>query len=50
VLSGSVKSLEDAFGAIEKASTESLSKAAEALFKGKPTVVAVGDLAVLPYA
>ncbi|KAJ9094091.1 hypothetical protein QFC21_006192 [Naganishia friedmannii] len=50
VLSGSVKSLEDAFGAIEKASTESLSKAAAALFKGKPTVVAVGDLSVLPYA
>lgn len=50
VLSGSVKSLEEAFGAIEKTSAESVSKAAEALFKAKPTVVAVGDLAVLPYA
>lgn len=50
MLSGSVKSLEEAFGAIEKTSAESVSKAAEALFKAKPTVVAVGDLAVLPYA
>lgn len=49
-MSGSVKSLEEAFGAIEKTSAESVSKTAEALFKAKPTVVAVGDLAVLPYA
>lgn len=35
---------------LEKVSASSIGKATEELFKGKATVVAVGDLAVLPYA
>lgn len=48
--SGSIKSLEDVTSSFSNVSAESIAKAAGELFKGKATVVAVGDLEVLPYA
>jgi ubiquinol-cytochrome c reductase core subunit 2 len=50
IVGGKLKSLEDAFSGFSNVSTSSVAKAAEQLFKNKPTVVAVGDLHVLPYA
>jgi ubiquinol-cytochrome c reductase core subunit 2 len=50
LIAGKLQSLEDAFSGFTKVSTSSVAKTAEQLFKNKPTVVAVGDLSVLPYA
>ncbi|KAJ9478466.1 Cytochrome b-c1 complex subunit 2, mitochondrial [Pseudozyma hubeiensis] len=47
---GKVATLEESFAALEGVKANSLSKAAEALLKSKPTTVAVGDVHVLPYA
>jgi len=41
---------DSSFAALAKVSASSLEKASSELFKGKPTVIAVGDLAKLPYA
>lgn len=48
--SNSLKSLDEIQNSLGNVSSSSLGKAVEELFKGKATVVAIGDLAVLPYA
>ncbi len=48
--SGKLQSLEDTFSSFSKLTASSVAKTAESLLKSKPTVVAVGDLHVLPYA
>lgn len=48
--SGKLQSLEDTFSSFSKISASTIAKTAESLLKSKPTVVAVGDLHVLPYA
>jgi ubiquinol-cytochrome c reductase core subunit 2 len=50
LFSGDIAAPDASFAALEKVSAESVGKAATDLFKAKPTVVAVGDLSVLPYA
>ncbi|RSH87202.1 ubiquinol-cytochrome c reductase core subunit 1 [Saitozyma podzolica] len=50
LFSGSIPSPDSSFAALQKVSASSIGKAASDLFKQKPTVVAVGDLNVLPYA
>jgi ubiquinol-cytochrome c reductase core subunit 2 len=50
LFSGDISAPDASFAALEKVSADSVGKAATDLFKAKPTVVAVGDLAVLPYA
>ncbi|RPD67940.1 LuxS/MPP-like metallohydrolase [Lentinus tigrinus ALCF2SS1-7] len=50
ILSGSPASITDAISALEKVDASAYSKAASSLLKSKPTFVAVGDIASLPYA
>lgn len=49
LFAGEIPSPESSFSSLEGVSASSLGKAASELFKAKPTVVAVGDLTVLPY-
>lgn len=48
--SGSLKSASELIDSFSSVSASSVSKAAAELLKSKPTVVAIGDLHVLPYA
>ncbi|KAK4704335.1 hypothetical protein P7C70_g1870, partial [Phenoliferia sp. Uapishka_3] len=48
--SGSAPSLEELFAKFDKVTVESVTKAAEAALKSKPTTVAIGNMYQLPYA
>ncbi|TBU24944.1 LuxS/MPP-like metallohydrolase [Dichomitus squalens] len=50
ILSGSSSSAAEAVASLEKVDASAYSKAAASLLKSKPTFVAVGDVASLPYA
>jgi ubiquinol-cytochrome c reductase core subunit 2 len=50
LFSGDIPSPDSSFSALEKVNSKTVNKIASDLFKVKPTIVAVGDLAVLPYA
>jgi len=50
LFSGNIPAPDASFASIDKVSASSLGKAAGDLFKHKPTIVAVGDLSILPYA
>ncbi|KAK4689991.1 hypothetical protein P7C73_g94, partial [Tremellales sp. Uapishka_1] len=50
LFSGDLPKADASFASLDKVSATALGKAATDLFKAKPTIVAVGDLHVLPYA
>ncbi|ORY32876.1 putative ubiquinol-cytochrome C reductase complex core protein 2 precursor [Naematelia encephala] len=50
LFSGSIPAPDSSFASLDKVTASALTKSATELFKAKPTVVAVGDLGVLPYA
>ncbi|KAL7421877.1 ubiquinol-cytochrome c reductase core subunit 1 [Cryptotrichosporon argae] len=50
LFAGSVPAADSAFAALDKLDAAAVSKAAGELFQAKPTLVAIGDTHVLPYA